>query len=205
VESVRTFDRRRSNPRGIRAPQHRRQPPLRPALGVHAVTELAQHREVEPCVSQLQSQGVLPVRPRAYRVRGNAVAHVLHRLQPAHQCQQPGRRTGTALVGEPPGEAGIVAGLTKARVKTFADKGYQGAGPGISVPHRSRRKNPDTGKYLPLSHNQRCVNAAHARLRAPGERANAQLKTWKILRQLHSSPSDTTTVINAVQTLILNG
>jgi hypothetical protein len=100
---------------------------------------------------------------------------------------------------------GILTALTQARVKTFADKAYQGAGPGISVPHRSRRKNPDTGKYLPLSHNQRCVNAAHARLRAPGERANAQLKTWKILRQLHSSPSDTTTVINAVQTLILNG
>jgi hypothetical protein len=80
-------------------------------------------------------------------------------------------------------EHGILTALTAAGVKTFADKGYQGAGPGISVPHRSRRKNPDTGRYLPLSANQKSVNAAHSRLRAPGERANVQLKTWKISRK----------------------
>ena len=93
--------------------------------------------------------------------------------------------------------------LAQAGVTTFADKGYQGAGPGISVPCRSRRTDPDTGRYLPLSRNQRCVNAAHARLRAPGERASAQLKAWRILRQLHASPSDTTHVVNPVQVLIL--
>lgn len=93
--------------------------------------------------------------------------------------------------------------LAQAGVTTFADKGYQGAGPGISVPCRSRRTDPDTGRYLPVSRNQRCVNAAHARLRAPGERASAQLKAWRILRQLHASPSDATHVVNAVQVLIL--
>lgn len=32
------------------------------------------------------------------------------------------------------------------------------------------------------------ANRAHARLRAPGERANAQLKTWKILSKLRCCP-----------------
>jgi Helix-turn-helix of DDE superfamily endonuclease len=32
------------------------------------------------------------------------------------------------------------------------------------------------------------TNRAHARLRAPGERANAQLKSWRILRKLRCCP-----------------
>jgi hypothetical protein len=43
------------------------------------------------------------------------------------------------------------------------------------------------------------VNTAHARQRGPGERANAELKNWKILRKIGSNPSRTTTLI---QTLI---
>ncbi|HWG98209.1 MAG TPA: hypothetical protein VNV66_02550 [Pilimelia sp.] len=35
------------------------------------------------------------------------------------------------------------------------------------------------------------------------ERANAQLKNWKILRKIRSSPSGATTLIRAVQTLII--
>jgi hypothetical protein len=35
---------------------------------------------------------------------------------------------------------------------------------------------------------QKTANRAHARLRAPGERANAQLKTWKILSRLSCCP-----------------
>jgi len=35
---------------------------------------------------------------------------------------------------------------------------------------------------------QKDANRAHAKLRAPGERANAQLKTWKILRKLRCCP-----------------
>lgn len=97
----------------------------------------------------------------------------------------------------------IPAALAAAGVTTFADKAYQGAGAGISVPCRSRRKDPDTGRYRPLSRNQKAVNAAHARLRAPGERGNAQLKSWRILQRLRSSPSDATTVVNAIQALIL--
>ena len=35
---------------------------------------------------------------------------------------------------------------------------------------------------------QKDANRAHARLRAPGERANAQLKSWRILRKLRCCP-----------------
>jgi len=35
---------------------------------------------------------------------------------------------------------------------------------------------------------QKAANRAHAKLRSPGERANAQLKTWRILRKLRCCP-----------------
>jgi hypothetical protein len=71
----------------------------------------------------------------------------------------------------------------------------------IRVPQRRRRLDPDTGRYRRLSRNQKDVNTAHARQRGPGERANAQLKAWKILRKIRSSPSRTTVLVNAVQVL----
>jgi hypothetical protein len=49
-----------------------------------------------------------------------------------------------------------------------ADKGYLGVDH-IRTPYRGRNK--------PAS--QKDANRAHARLRAPGERANAQLKSWR--------------------------
>jgi hypothetical protein len=102
-------------------------------------------------------------------------------------------------------EHGLIDALTTAQVHVLADRGYQGAGPAITVPQRPRRKDPDTGTYRPLSQAQKDVNTAHARLRGPGERANAQLKSWKILRKIRISPSRSTTLVNAVQTLILAG
>ena len=45
---------------------------------------------------------------------------------------------------------------------------------------------PYKGKNKPQS--QKDANKAHARLRSPGERANAQLKTWRILRKLRCCP-----------------
>jgi hypothetical protein len=47
------------------------------------------------------------------------------------------------------------------------------------------------------------VNTAHARQRSPGQRANAQLKSWKILRKIRCSPSRATALVQAVQTFIL--
>jgi hypothetical protein len=70
---------------------------------------------------------------------------------------------------------GAVHDLTAARIWgivreliMLADKGYSGAGQHVLNPYRGRNK--------PAS--QKAANSAHARLRAPGERANAQLKTY---------------------------
>jgi hypothetical protein len=91
-----------------------------------------------------------------------------------------------------------------ARRKAFvmADTAYQGAGPTVAVPQRRRRLDPDTGRYRPLSRNQKEVNAAHARQRGPGERVNAQLKNWRILRKIRSCPGNASNLVAAVQTLM---
>ena len=72
---------------------------------------------------------------------------------------------------------GVLAELEAAGLIVLADKGYQGAAH-AKIPYRGRNK-PESQKE---------ANRAHARLRAPGERANAQLKTWRILRKLRCCP-----------------
>jgi DDE superfamily endonuclease len=73
---------------------------------------------------------------------------------------------------------GIVRELATAGLIVLADKGYIGAGEHVLTPYRGRNK-PDS---------QKAANSAHAQLRAPAERANAQLKTWRILRKLRCCP-----------------
>jgi len=73
---------------------------------------------------------------------------------------------------------GIIRALAAAGLIVLADKGYHGAGPPLITSYRGRNK--------PAS--QKEANKAHARLRAPGERANAQLRTWHILRKLRCCP-----------------
>jgi hypothetical protein len=72
---------------------------------------------------------------------------------------------------------GIIAELAAAGLVVLGDKGYLGEDD-IRTPYRGRGK--------PAS--QKEANRAHARLRAPGERANAQLKSWRILRKLRCCP-----------------
>jgi hypothetical protein len=67
--------------------------------------------------------------------------------------------------------------LEKAGLATLADKGYQGS-TWAKIPYRGKNK-PEP---------QKDANRAHAKLRAPGERANAQLKTWKVLCKLRCCP-----------------
>jgi DDE superfamily endonuclease len=67
--------------------------------------------------------------------------------------------------------------LAAAGLVTLADKGYQSA---------AHAKTPYRGNNKPGS--QKEANRAHAKLRAPGERANAQLKAWKILTRLRCCP-----------------
>jgi hypothetical protein len=70
---------------------------------------------------------------------------------------------------------GVLAELEAVGLVTLADKGYQGS---------TYAKIPYKGKNKPESQKQ--ANKAHAKLRSPGERANAQLKTWKILNSKYS-------------------
>jgi hypothetical protein len=73
---------------------------------------------------------------------------------------------------------GVLAELETAGLVTLADKGYQGS-TWAKIPYRGKNK-PEPQKE---------ANRSHARLRAPGERANAQLKAWRILRKLRCCPN----------------
>jgi hypothetical protein len=68
--------------------------------------------------------------------------------------------------------------------------------PGCGAAHA---KVPYKGKNKPQS--QKDANRAHAKLRAPGERANAQLKAWRILRKLRCCPWRAGQIAKAVHTL----
>ena len=72
---------------------------------------------------------------------------------------------------------GVLDELQAAGLVTLADKGYQGS---------AHAKVPYRGKNKPES--QKEANRVHAKLRAPGERANAQLKTWNIVDKLRCCP-----------------
>jgi hypothetical protein len=72
---------------------------------------------------------------------------------------------------------GVLAELEAAGLVTLAGKGYQGS---------AYAKIPYKGKNKPESQKQ--ANKVHAQLRASGERANTQLKTWKILTKLRCCP-----------------
>ena len=86
---------------------------------------------------------------------------------------------------------GILRQLEAAGLITLADKGYQGAGAPLITPYK--------GKGKPES--QKDANRAHARLRGPGERAIAQLKTWRILRKLRCCPHKAGRLAKAIHVL----
>jgi DDE superfamily endonuclease len=80
---------------------------------------------------------------------------------------------------------GILAGLEAAGLVVLAGEGYQGS-EYAKVPYNGKKKVPYNGKNKPES--QKAANRAHAALRAPGERPNAQLENWHILRKLRCCP-----------------
>ncbi len=73
---------------------------------------------------------------------------------------------------------GVLRALARTGLIVLADKGYQGAGDPLITPYKGKNK------AQPLKD----ANRSHARLRGPGERANAQLKAWKILTKLRCCP-----------------
>jgi len=89
----------------------------------------------------------------------------------------------------------IIDALTRHQVTGYADKAYQGAGGTIATPrkpHKYRRN---------LTPQQKWVNHAHSAIRAHGERANAMLKTWRILTKLRCCPAKATTITQAIAVL----
>ncbi|MEU3756794.1 transposase family protein [Streptomyces olivoreticuli] len=91
---------------------------------------------------------------------------------------------------------GIIDALTTTGVRTWADKGHQGARGTVRVPYRGRWKN--------LSAGQKAVNRSHAKIRALGERAMTTLKNWQLLRKLRCSTTRITRTAQAILTLHLN-
>jgi hypothetical protein len=88
----------------------------------------------------------------------------------------------------------ILAALHDAGLIALGDKGYHGYDPTsehVITPYK--------GKNKPAS--QTDANRAHAQLRGPGERANAQLKTWRILRKLRSCPRRAGRLAKAIHVL----
>lgn len=73
----------------------------------------------------------------------------------------------------------------------LGDRGYQGA-QGVLTPYKGRRK-PEA---------QKNANRAHAQLRGRGERAFAQLKTWKILNKLRCCPFKAGLIVRAIHVLL---
>ena len=99
---------------------------------------------------------------------------------------------------------GLLEALAACPTLVLADKGYHGAPAGICTPFVASRRDPGTGLFTrrELSHNEKAVNAAHAKLRAHAERANAQLKSWRVLRRVRMSPEQTTDLVHSVTALI---
>ncbi len=73
---------------------------------------------------------------------------------------------------------------------TLGDKGYQGA-TALLTPYK--------GKDKPAS--QKATNRAHARLRGHGERAIAQLKSWRVLAKLRCCPYKAGRLAKAIHVL----
>jgi hypothetical protein len=89
----------------------------------------------------------------------------------------------------------IIDALTSENVMTFADKAYQGARGSIRTPFKRHRYRPKLSRW------QKKVNRAYARIRAIGERANATLKTWKVLTKLRCCPRRATAIVQAILVL----
>jgi DDE superfamily endonuclease len=78
----------------------------------------------------------------------------------------------------------------------LADLGYIGLHPDIITGYKRKR-----GEKT-LSEAKKAANRTQASLRCLGERANAQLKSWRVLAcDFRGSPRQLTTVVKAVQTL----
>ncbi|MEU0212132.1 transposase family protein, partial [Streptomyces canus] len=87
---------------------------------------------------------------------------------------------------------GIVQACLTRKILVFADRAYQGAGATVRTPYHHHEQ--------PEHYQQ--FNRGHARLRSPGERAFAQLKSWRPLRRARCPTRRTSTAVQALHTLL---
>jgi DDE superfamily endonuclease len=85
---------------------------------------------------------------------------------------------------------GIEREFAAVSLPALADKGYQGA---------AHAKTPYRGKNTAES--QKEANRSHAKLRAPGEMANAQLKAWKSSASCAAAPGRAGQIAKAILVL----
>ncbi|GAA3594006.1 hypothetical protein GCM10022295_89280 [Streptomyces osmaniensis] len=86
---------------------------------------------------------------------------------------------------------GIVQACPTRQILIHADRAYQGAGATVRTPYYHYREQRE--------HYQQ-FNRDHSTLRAPGEHAFAQLKTWRLLRRARRSTRRIGTAVQAVHT-----
>ncbi|MFK0226650.1 transposase family protein [Streptomyces sp. NPDC090303] len=88
---------------------------------------------------------------------------------------------------------GIVQACLTRQALVLAGRAYQGAGATVRTPYYHHREQPA---------HYRKSNRDHAILRAPGERAFAQLKSWRLLRRARCSTRRIGTIVQAVHALL---
>ncbi|MGX8904655.1 transposase family protein [Streptomyces netropsis] len=88
---------------------------------------------------------------------------------------------------------GIIQACLTHRIPILADRAYQGADSTVRTPYYRHRELPEQYQQF---------NRDHARLRAPGERAFALLKTWRVLRRARCSTNRISRIVAAVHTLL---
>ncbi|MEU4828438.1 transposase family protein [Actinomadura sp. NPDC023710] len=88
---------------------------------------------------------------------------------------------------------GVVRALAATGLLVLADNAYQGAGAHILTPYKGRDK-PEP---------QKDANRAHAKIRGPGERAKAQLKSWRSWGSYAAASTPPDHLAKAIHTLQL--
>lgn len=88
---------------------------------------------------------------------------------------------------------GIIQACLTRQILVLTDRAYQGAGSTVRTPYYHHRIQP---------RHYQDFNRDHARLRAPGGRAFAQLKSWHVLRRARCSTNRIGTIVRAIHTLL---
>ncbi|GAU71598.1 Clp family protein [Streptomyces sp. NBRC 110611] len=88
---------------------------------------------------------------------------------------------------------GIIQAYLTRKIPVLVDRAYHGAGSTVRTPYYWHHELPEHYKRF---------NRVHTHLRAPGERAVAQLKSWRILRRARYSTNRISRYVTTIHTLL---